>query len=264
MINGVEQNNADDMHINNTIINKTENLDSYESNAGFWKKWGKPNRNNSKIWWLLKPKALLSIAVVCSVLLSIAVFIIAKPFSGGEINEKFQADYSQNEEQISENNPANNLAIPQVIADVKGAVKKPGIVRLQNSARVIDAIEASGGLEKNADTSSINLAKIVTDGELIYVYKKGEVQNNTAQPTQEQGQNNPGQNNPGTNNSGKISINNASLAQLDELKGIGPALAQRIIDYRNQNGLFNSIEQITEVKGIGEALFNKIKEQICL
>jgi competence protein ComEA len=109
------------------------------------------------------------------------------------------------------------------------------------------------GTTSNADLSFINLARALQDGEQIYVPQVGEALSQPAQVTSMTNDTAPGS---------IININNGTLADLDTLPGIGPAIAQRIIDYRQANGPFMTIEQIMDVSGIGPATFDKIKDQI--
>jgi competence protein ComEA len=133
---------------------------------------------------------------------------------------------------------------------VSGAVNKPDVYALPLNSIVKDAITAAGGATDEADLDRINLATKLADQMQVYVPRRGEA----APPSQ-------GGSAPGAA-TGKININTASAEELDKLPGIGPSIAQAIIDYRTKNGLFKQIEDINDVKGIGDALFEKIKDQI--
>lgn len=141
-----------------------------------------------------------------------------------------------------------------IVVDVRGAVNAPGVYTLPAGSRVQDALVRAGDVTHDADTRILNLARRLNDGEQLYVPKQGEV---TPIPT------------PltrgvptATRVASKVNINTATLAELETLPGIGPTLAQRIIDYRTQNGNFRTIEDIKKVRGIGEVLFNQIKDWI--
>ena len=133
---------------------------------------------------------------------------------------------------------------------VSGAVKKPDVYALPLSSIVKDAITAAGGATADADLDRINLATRLADQMQVYVPRKGE-----AAPPPQSGSA------PGAATE-KINLNTASAEELDQLPGIGPAIAKAIIDYRTKNGPFKQIEDINAVKGIGDALFEKIKDLI--
>ena len=151
---------------------------------------------------------------------------------------------------------------------VSGAVVKPGVYRLYDGARIDDAIRMAGGMSDNADPIRINLAARVYDEQQIYVLQRGEQppdfiaqRQSTAAPVAETA--NAQSPAPAASASnGKINLNTATLDQLDTLPRIGPATAQRIIDYRTQNGNFKTIEDLQNVKGIGAATFADLKDLI--
>lgn len=164
--------------------------------------------------------------------------------------------------------------------NIKGAVVNPGVYSFTSGDRVIDAINKSGGLLENADTSVINLSKNLFDEMVIVIYTYDEVQamkgNNILIQYVEKECNCPTLENDAclssnhdnientSVNQNKISINTASIEQLQTLSGIGEAKAKAIIDYRNKNGSFAKIEDIMNVSGIGETVFAKIKDYITI
>jgi competence protein ComEA len=133
---------------------------------------------------------------------------------------------------------------------VTGAVLKPGVYFLPPGSRVRDALKAAGGPTEEADLVRVNLAKRVYDEEQIYVPSEGEESPPVASYA------------PGNPAGGKINLNTASAQDLEALPGIGPVLAQRIVDYREANGPFATIEDIMKVHGIGPAIFEDIKDSI--
>ena len=150
-----------------------------------------------------------------------------------------------------------------VVVHVTGAVSRPGVVTLPPGSRVTDAINAVGGASAEADTQQLNLARVLTDGEQIRVPRIGEVLPDPApQPggaaTPSVGTA-PGKTNGGA--SGTININTASATDLEKLPGIGPALAQRIVEYRDSHGPFASVDALTDVPGIGKAKLEGLREQ---
>lgn len=141
---------------------------------------------------------------------------------------------------------------------ISGEVNSPGLVELPSDSRIADAIKACGDFTPLADKAKINLAQKLTDGMQIQVNSKTPVINSNEQV------NDTNSNSPNNNSSSNlININTATKEDLDTLPGIGPATAQKIIDYRQEHGNFSSIEDIKNVKGIGEAKFNKMQDKIC-
>lgn len=159
--------------------------------------------------------------------------------------------------------------------DIKGYVKKPGVYEVSKTSIVNDCLKLAGGLLKNADTTTINLSKPVSAAMVIYVPKKNEVIKSTTDKTTTtttEIPNNaaiPDNSNTSSDTSSattnlKINLNTASKEELTKLSGIGEAKAQDIIDYRNTNGSFKTIEEIKNISGIGDALFAKIKDNITI
>lgn len=147
--------------------------------------------------------------------------------------------------------------IETVVVDVGGAVIEPGVVELDAGSRVADAIEAAGGLATDADCTTLNQAQLLQDGQKVYVPKEGEIDASGAlvdSSTQEAGQ----------VATALVNINTATLEELDALPGVGPATAQAIIDDREANGPFASVEDIMRVSGIGEKKYEKLKGSICI
>ena len=140
------------------------------------------------------------------------------------------------------------ISEPEIFVDVTGAVNKPGVYSLTGRSRVIDAIKAAGDSAPGADLSTINLARVLNDGEQIYV--DSSVVNSAGQRVSKKVA------------SGPININRATLRQLDGLDGIGPVIAGRIIQYRKKNGSFLTIDDLQKVSGIGAAKFAQIKSKV--
>jgi len=151
-----------------------------------------------------------------------------------------------------------------IIVDVAGAVTNPSVVELPEGSRVFEAVEKAGGLTKEADTQLINRAAVLTDGQKIYIPTKQEVRESTRGKSNSVIQYIPGINEQGAGESKLININTADSATLQQLTGIGPATAEKIIDYRTANGSFKSIEDIKNVSGIGEKTFEKFKDKITI
>lgn len=152
----------------------------------------------------------------------------------------------------------------RIVVDVSGKVRKPGIHRLPAGARVADALEAAGGARPGADTNGLNRARLLTDGEQVLV---GVPQPpGTAGPSTSAGAASPGGSGAGASAGGSaagpISLNTATADQLDTLPGVGPVLAQHIIDYRTQHGGFRAVDELREVNGIGERRFADLKNAV--
>lgn len=146
-------------------------------------------------------------------------------------------------------------AVTSMMVHVAGLVVEPGVVELPSGARVIDAIEAAGGPTSDADLTPLNLARILNDGEQVLV---------TSEPVAVR-RGTSGGGGPGSTGDGHlVSLNTADAADLEMLPGIGPALAERILDWRERNGRFSSIDELREISGIGERRFTEIEPQVTL
>jgi competence protein ComEA len=139
------------------------------------------------------------------------------------------------------------VAPPMLVVDIQGEVKTPGVYELPINSRVNDAIKAAGGAKPSADLSFINQARVIKDGEQIFVEKKY-LSSGSARRS--------------TSVSGIININRASAKELDKLPGIGPVIAGRIVEYRKVNGFFQSIDDLKKVQGIGASTLEKFKSKI--
>lgn len=143
----------------------------------------------------------------------------------------------------------------KIIIHVVGAVKNPGVYSLDEGKRVKDAIDIAGGPLTDADLFRLNLAQKLQDEDKLYVPKVGETPSEDSLDGDEMiGLSFP--------DDGKININKADSANLIQLPGVGPATAQKILDYRSKNGPFKNIEDIKNVSGIGEKKFEQIKDKI--
>ncbi len=158
--------------------------------------------------------------------------------------------------------PSATLAL--ILVDVRGAVNKPGVYSLAQGSRVQDALTLAGDVLANADTRNLNLARKLNDGEQLYVVAAGEATPvPVATPSKASGTSAAPAATKGLV-TGKINLNTATLAELDTLPGIGPSIAQRIIDYRTQNGEFKKLDDLKQVRGIGDVLFNQMKDSLTL
>jgi len=187
-------------------------------------------------WWFdlnftpIQKRALLAVSAVVVVL---SVFIVVKG-NTGEITPPPVV--------------VEQVQAPQIFVDVTGAVNTPGVYTLTASSRVIDAIKAAGGSAAGADLSTINLARVLADGEQIYVDAAITNGKGVRVSTKKR--------------SGPININRATVGDFDSLDGIGPVIANRIVTYRKTHGPFITIEDLQKVSGIGAAKFSQIKSKI--
>ncbi len=141
-----------------------------------------------------------------------------------------------------------------IVVDVAGWVIRPGVYEFRQGDRVIDAVRMAGGAKPGADLTSINLASLLTDGQQIVVPRKGK--GGASVPGV--GPGGP----PGSGGAALINLNTATLDQLESLPGIGPALAQRIIDYRQEHGPFRSVDELLNVSGIGEKRLADLRSSV--
>ncbi len=184
-------------------------------------------------------------------------------------NSVFSKDNQINNSQIKNQNLNNEGIIQQednkIIVHITGEVKKTGILILEDGARIADAIKAAGGETKQADLDEVNLAYELQDGQKIYIPNKNDKKENTQKEyiTSESGNNVVKQgNNDSQGGNKKVNINEATQTELENLPGIGPSIASRIIEYREQNGKFQKIEDLQNVKGIGDAKYANIKDYV--
>jgi competence protein ComEA len=148
-----------------------------------------------------------------------------------------------------------DVAGAPLLVHVLGAVTRPGLVELDAGARVVDAVAAAGGFTAEADPAGVNLARPVVDGEQLIVLAIGQV------PPVAAGGDGGGAGAAGAGD-GLVHLNTADVATLDTLPRIGPALAQRIIDWREANGPFTSVDQLLDVAGIGDAVFSGLADKV--
>lgn len=151
--------------------------------------------------------------------------------------------YYGNEEQSEETH------ISQITVHITGAINNPGVIILEEGARIVDALEAAGGETEEADVNRLNLAYVLEDGEKLYIPSKNE---------EEQEYITQGKDNMPEGQS-KININSAQIEELITLPGVGEATANKIIEYRKENGKFQKIEDLKNVPGIGDSKFENIK-----
>ena len=211
-----------------------------------------------------------------------AYFYYVKDFKSDNINQ------TQEVVETFKNDSNEKEKLSEFYVEIKGAVNSPGVFKVTSDNIINDVINMAGGLKNNAYTKNINLSKNVSKEMVVYVYTNYEYSLlNTKEETTEcncpkqdisvctdkgasvitSDENKPEEvpnSNSEPENNNKVNINIASKETLTSLSGIGDAKAQKIIDYRNENGLFKSIEDLKNVTGISEKLFEQIKEFITI
>ena len=178
------------------------------------------------------------------------------PVNTLSLEEKLQTDEKGLDNIQTEKQPE----LPEnIMVDVKGQIKKPGVYQANTGERVIDVISRAGGLTDKADQGQVNFAEHVKDEMIIYIPAKGEA--GISSPIT------PGSNpssSVGSQKSAKININKADDTELQNLPGIGPAKAAAIIEYRNTSGPFKAVEDLKNISGIGDKTFEKLKDLIAI
>ena len=154
--------------------------------------------------------------------------------------------------------PAQTATTPpaQVVVDVVGAVRRPGLYRLAEGTRIADAVEHAGGATRKANLSLINLAAPLADGQQVVVPGRGSGAAAGAAPTGAGSAGAPGL------PTGPVHLNTATLEQLDTLPGIGPVTAQKILDYRQKHGSFTNVDELDAVSGIGPARMEQLRDLV--
>lgn len=196
-----------------------------------------------------RPK-LLAIAITAAIIVLAVCVLIGVIHSasnhGGEVLTKNTEPNAAAEQDFSITQQE-----PQIFVHVLGAVKTPGVYQLSADSRVIDAITAAGGASEEAELASVNLARTLSDGEQLIVLRVGE-----DPPANSAGGSGTG----GAGSPAKINLNQADSQQLQELPGVGPATAERIINWRQSNGNFASVDELIAVPGIGPKTLAEIRE----
>lgn len=179
-------------------------------------------------------RALLGLAAVCGVLLLVTAWALLRPRAAAPAPTPAPL-------------PAAALPSPTpsgLVVDVGGRVRRPGLVTLPAGSRVADAIRAAGGAIRHRDVMTLNLAARVSDGQLLLIGVTGSDATGAASTS---------------GSAGPVSLNTATVDQLDELPGIGPVLAQRIVDWRTQHGGFKSVRDLDQVSGIGDTIYAELE-----
>lgn len=199
----------------------------------------------------------------------IAIMAIGISYYAYQNEKESQNIIEQQNLEIEENKQEeSSKETKKIIVHVSGAVQNEGVIELEENSRIADAIEKAGGFREDAYTKDVNLAYKLEDGMKIYIPTIEEKENEKTKVIVESNieteNNNSSYSNAsdGKNTNSKVNINTASKEELDTLPGIGPSTAEKIINYRKENGKFKSIEGIKDVSGIGDSKYENIKDMI--
>lgn len=199
----------------------------------------------------------LRVGVGAATVLLIGAFVVAVLVSGMSAGRNVPLPSTSTGASTTPTASSTRPAAPaadELYVHVSGAVNRPGLIRVAAGSRVVDAIEAAGGFAETADQAGVNLARLVQDGEQLRVPVVGE-----AAPAQAEGSYESAS---GAASGGPIDLNRATAAQLETLPRIGPALAQRIIEWREANGRFSAVTDLRNVSGVGEKIFDALKDRV--
>lgn len=188
--------------------------------------------------WESRPREVIALSLVALSAVVFAAFVVwrALPRASGSASAII----------VPTPVPADASPPGEVVVHVAGAVTKPGLFRLPAGSRVADAIDAAGGATADAVLEGVNLAQPLSDGEQVLVPRRGEAMAGEASSSQP----------------GKVNLNTATQGDLEALPGVGPVLAQRIIEYRRSHGGFRRVEDLRRVEGIGDHKFAALKDRV--
>ncbi|WP_420709318.1 helix-hairpin-helix domain-containing protein [Streptomyces sp. NRRL B-3648] len=236
---------------------------------GWRERAGLALRERMPVWlqarYGVERRGVVALAVV---LVAAAVFAVQHFWSGRPQSVsapqvvRTQAPFAGKGERAAPGAPVSTPATPgaEIVVDVSGKVREPGIRRLPAGARVADALRAAGGVRPGVSTEGLNRARFLVDGEQVVVgTPAGTSAGAAAPPGTAAG---PLSGTTGTGPTAPVSLSTATVEQLDTLPGVGPVLARHIIDYRTQHGGFRSVDELREVNGIGDRRFTDLRELV--
>ena len=205
--------------------------------------------------WFKNKKNIYIIAGICLIIVCIIVCIKI------ESDSKSEGNFSMEEKNIEEKNMVTQKeSEPEIIVHITGEINNPGIIKIKEGSRLVDVIEKAGGYTDQADTEKVNLAYEVKDEQKIVIpnINKKDDESKIIDDDESFIKDN------GNSSSSKVNINTATQSEFESLTGIGPSMASKILDYREKNGKFKSIEELKNVPGIGSSKFESIKDEICI
>ena len=209
-----------------------------------------------KDYWLIHKNVLQKAALVIIIVAAIFVYFLGK----NDVQET-AGELPQNEVNTeSSTGTASEEQSGTMFIDISGCVFNPGVYEVPEGTRIFQVIERAGGLTSSADITNLNRAEPVSDGQKIVIYSYEETAKGIGYDQSQQA-NISGQVSGITQN-GLVNINLATSEELQTISGIGPSTASKIIDYRDKNGKFNSVDELKNVSGIGDKTFEKLKPYI--
>lgn len=220
----------------------------------------------------MNSKIVIGILFIAGIAVAASLILAFSSVDAYSDNEDKGVEF-ENSDSVSEQCETSTDGNTSIYVHVTGSVNNPGVYELLEGSRANNAIEAAGGFSKTADIEALNLAEVVIDGQQIVVPKK--TKKGTAQTSASNSNPNIKENNStnqtssasqnvNSTSSGLVNINTADSSELQTLSGIGEAKAKKIIDYREQNGSFKSVDELTNVSGIGEKTLESIRSSICV
>lgn len=219
----------------------------------------------------LKNKKIIGLVIITIIIFIVSIFLYKQKSSNAfkeeymtEIFEEESNDNMEYTETLEEDTTIINedsIDRNKIIVEIKGEVAKPDVYQLEEGSIIKDLIDMAGGVTEEADLSRINRAEELLNHELIII---GNINDETESSVVQNSSTSSSNGNNSDKGSTLININTADLEQLKEITGIGNIKAQSIIDYREANGGFKSLEELKNVDGIGDKTFEKIKDQITL
>ena len=219
---------------------------------------------NKAILYLREHEKIFKTAVIMIIIIA-AVFFYSQSGKKDSISVQLDNSSSENSEEAAAGQEGGNgseASQPaELYIDISGEVRKPGVYKVASGTRLFEVIEKAGGLTEDADINSFNQAEAISDGQKVIIPSKGESDGSSASVSSAS----PSAGSvSGSASAGLVNINTADSTGLQELPGVGPATAEKIIKYREENGRFTSKEDLMNVSGIGEKTYAKMEKSITL
>ena len=206
-------------------------------------------------------KRLVAAAILAAAVVGLSLALVIRPSQEGFVVTRSAQDAGQpiaDSPSSAQAETAETASAPKIVVHVDGAVARPGVYELSGEVvRVKDAVDAAGGLLEDAVTDTVNLASPVVDGSKVHIPHADEA----TSPSTASGASSTSQDGV---ESSLVNINTADASALDTLPGVGASTANAIIEDRESNGAFTSIEDLMRVSGIGQKKFDKLKDRICV